>query len=134
VTSNLPPNSGALVKTALDPTVYLISNAQRFGFVSSNVFTALGYKFSSVLTVTTPELDQLSVAPPITSGTQAHPVGTNVLLNRTVYYIGSDNALHPYPSLAVYNSWNIPNDFSTVVQANAADQALPIGTVESARV
>jgi len=134
ITSNLPPNSGALVKTASDPTVYVISNGQRFGFASANVFTALGYKFSSVLTVTTPELDLLSVASPINNGTQAHLSGSNVLLNGTVYYIGTDNALHPYPSLAVYNTWNIANDFSTVVPANSADQALPIGTVETARV
>ena len=51
VAANLPPASGSLVKTA-DPTVYLISGRQRYGFVSSKVFTGLGYKFSSVLTVT----------------------------------------------------------------------------------
>jgi hypothetical protein len=134
ITSNLPPNSGALVKTASNPTVYLISNGQRFGFASANVFTALGYKFASVLIVTTPELDLLGVAAPITNGAQSHLPGANVLLSGTVYYFGTDNMLHPYPSLATYNSWNIPNDFSTVVPANAADQALPIGTVEIARV
>ncbi len=56
IAANLPPNSGALVRTASDPTVYLVSDGSRYAFTSASVFTALGYKFSNVLVVTTPEL------------------------------------------------------------------------------
>jgi hypothetical protein len=132
-TSNLPPNNGALVKTASDPTVYLISNDYRYGFVSAAIFSKLGYKFSSVVVVTTPELDQLLVANPISDATQPHLPGTNIISKGTIYWIGEDYTLHPYPSLVVYNSWNIPNDFSKVVLANAADLALPVGNADVVR-
>jgi hypothetical protein len=130
--SNLPPNNGALVKTKADPTVYLISGNQRYGFASAKVFTSLGYKFTSVVTVTTPELNQLPVATALTTVT-AHLPGTNIVLNKTVYWIGTDDQLHAYPSIAIYNSWNIDDDFSAVVPANQADAALQIGSAETAR-
>jgi hypothetical protein len=135
ISSNLPPNSGSLVKTKSDPTVYLVSSGQRYGFVSASVFTQLGYKFSSVVIVTTPELNQLTIANPLNTinTTQAHLPGTNILINKTIYYIGGDNMLHAYPSLGIYNSWNIPNNFSEVVKANSADQSLQIGSEEQAR-
>src|ERR1022692_3063970 len=57
--SNLMPDNGALVKTAQDPTIYLISGGQRHGFTSASAFTSLGLKWSSVLVVTAPELDGL---------------------------------------------------------------------------
>jgi hypothetical protein len=55
----LPPNDGALAKTAADPTVYLIADSQRHGFTSAPVFLSLGFKFSSVLVVTAPDLSAL---------------------------------------------------------------------------
>jgi hypothetical protein len=134
VAGTVPPASGSLVKTAADPTVYLVSNGERYPFTSASVFTALGYRFSSVLTVTSPELDSQPVAAPIATATAAHAAGVDVLSRGTVYRIGTDNALHPYPSLAVYNSWHLAGDFSTVVPANAADLALPVGVAVVARV
>jgi len=131
--SNLPPNSGALVKTSSDPTVYLISGSQKFAFTSSQVFTKEGYKFSSVVTVSSPELGLVTQGNPISDPTQAHLPGTNIIIKGIIYWISSDNQLHPYPSLAVYNSWNTPNDFSTVVLANTADLALPISSAVVAR-
>lgn len=132
-TSNLPPNGGALVKTLSDPTVYLISNGRRYGFSSASVFIALGFKFASVVTVTSPELLQLPAAPALTNATHSHLPGTSVLLKGTVYWIGTDYMLHAYPSLAIYNSWNIPNSFSGVVTANAADKTLALGSLMAKR-
>lgn len=132
-TSNLLPNDGTLVKTSSDPTVYLVSGGDRYGFASASVFAALGYKFSSVLTVTTRELDQLPVTTALTDSTKAHFPGTNILLDGTVYRIGADGELHAYPSVAVYNSWNVPDDFSNVVPANAEDQTLQVGSMVVAR-
>jgi hypothetical protein len=130
----LLPNDGALVKTAKDPTIYLISNQTRHGFTSASVFTGLGFKWSSVLVVTAPELDQQPLGNTASNASSQHLPGQDINKNGTIYYIGSDNQLHGYPSLATYNSWHVANDFSTVVPANAADTALPVGGLVSARV
>ena len=133
--SNLSPDNGSLVKTKDDPTVYLISNGQKYGFASAKVFTSLGFKFSSVLTVTSPELNNLSLAPTVINTTnQGHNPGVDINVNGTIYWVGPDNLRHPYPSLAVYNSWHIDNDFSAVVKANSADLTLPLGSEVGERV
>ncbi len=129
----LTPGDGALVKSKEDPTVYLISGQQRYGFVSADVFSQLGFKFSSVLVVTNPELQALPLATNLDNGTAAHLAGLDILRNGTVYWLGSGQ-LYGYPSLDVYNSWHIPNDFSAVVPANDADMALPAGGTVSARI
>ena len=129
----LSPNDGALVKTAADPTVYLISNRQRLGFTSEAVFTGLGFQFSSVLIVTTPELNALALGNILNDGSIAHPEGVEINDNGTIYLMGTTTR-DPYPSLDVYNSWNIDNDFSNVVPANAADEALPVGPAVQLRV
>ncbi|MBI5530203.1 MAG: hypothetical protein HY918_01755 [Candidatus Doudnabacteria bacterium] len=131
--SLLTPNDGALVKSKEDPTVYLISNQQRYGFVSANVFTTLGFKFASVLVVTNPELQALPKATNLDNGSAQHLAGLDINKNGTVYWVGPDGQLHGYPSLAVYNSWHLPNDFSRVVPANDADMSLPQGGLVTQR-
>jgi hypothetical protein len=128
----LLPNDGALAKTSQNPTVYLIADQQRHGFTSASVFLALGFKFSSVLVVTAPELDALPMGDVIASGSSRHLRGVNVSSSGTVLFM-DDNSRSPYPSLAVYNSWNLQNNFSTVVPANSADLALPVGPNITAR-
>lgn len=96
------------------------------------MFTALGFKFSSVLTVTTPELERLPVGDVLSDFNLPHPDGLNINEDGTIYWI--DNQIkHGYPSLAVYNSWNKDNNFSTVVAANEADRRLPVGEVVKLR-
>jgi len=131
---NLLPDNGALVKTAIDPTVYLISQNQRHGFTSASVFLGLGFKWSSVLVVTSPELDQQPIGNIISSPSSPHLPGLDINRTGTIYWIGQDSQLHGYPSLSVYNSWHILNDFSNVVPANAADMNMPVGSLVSARV
>lgn len=124
----LLPCSGALVKSTVDQTVYLISNGQRYAFTSAAVFLSLGHKWTSVLLVTNPELQALTKASDISNGSQAHLPGTDINVNGTVYWISSSNTKHPYPSLAVWNSWHKDGDFSAVVTANQADLSLTTGS------
>ena len=120
----LSPSDGILAKTSTDKTVWLISGNLRRGFTSSSVFLGLGFKFSSVLIITSPELNKLSRGANLDNPSSAHPEGVDINLNGTIYWL-HNNTLYPYPSLKTYNSWRVPNDFSRVLLANAADRALP---------
>ncbi|MFA5860034.1 MAG: fibronectin type III domain-containing protein, partial [Elusimicrobiota bacterium] len=130
----LTPGDGSLVKSKEDPTIYLISKQKRYAFTSAKVFLSLGHKWSSVLTVTNPELQVLLKGDNLNNEQAAHLPGTDIVVDGTIYWIGEDNMLHGYPSLEVYNSWHIPNDFTKVVKANAADQLMPIGELVTMRV
>lgn len=133
--SLLLPGDGSLVKSKQDPTVYLVSGQQRYSFTSASVFFALGFKFSSVLVVTDPELQALPKSSSlVNNGSSLHLPGLDINRNGTVYWIGGDNRLHGYPDLATYNSWHVKNDFSKVVPANSADASLPVGEMVVARV
>ncbi len=129
----LLPGNGSLVKSSNDPTIWLISSGKKFGFVSSQVFLGLGFKFSSVLTVTAPELEKLSQGTFLADVTATHLDGVDVNDRGTIYWL-SGGKKYGYPSMEVYNSWHKDNDFSRVVPANSADMALPYGGAVSMRV
>lgn len=129
----LLPCGGALVKSVEDPTVYLISLGKRYAFTSAQVFLGLGFKFSSVLVVTDPELQALSRGSDLNDSSSAHLPGTDININGTIYWIDGAGVKRPYPSLEVYNSWHINNDFSNVVPANSADLVLPVGSSVTSR-
>ena len=122
----LLPQDGILAKTKDDKTVWLISGNLRRGFTSQSVFLGLGFKFSQVLIITAPELNKLAIGANLDNPSAVHPEGVDINLNGTIYWLHS-NTLYPYPSLKVYNSWRVPNDFSRVVPANQADKGLPKG-------
>lgn len=124
----LGPGGGALVKAPNNPTVYLVSDGATHGFTSAKVFLGLGYKFSSVLTIPETQLAALPNGGLVASLTARHLAGADVSSQGTVYYL-DDSARYPYPSLAVFNTWHLQNDFSRVLPANAADLALPVGPV-----
>lgn len=128
----LGPDDGALVKAPGNPTVYLISGSAKHGFVSAKVFTALGYKFSSVLTIPATQLDPLAVGSIISDPSARHLRGNDISDHGSVYFLG-DAARYPYPSASVYNTWNLHNDFSPVVPSNAADLSVPLGPVVTSR-
>ncbi|MDE2312094.1 MAG: hypothetical protein KGJ93_03350 [Patescibacteria group bacterium] len=132
--SLLTPENGSLVKSSVDKTVYLISGQQRYAFTSAQVFLGLGFKFSSVLIVTDPELQALPKAANLSDSLAAHMPGLDINRNGTIYWIGADNQLHGYPDLTTFNSWHLPNDFTRVVPANQADLALPVGKLVGKRV
>lgn len=126
--SMLLPCTGSLVKSNEDKTVYLVSGNTRYAFTSANVFLGLGFKFSSVLLVTNPELQALGRGADLNNASAAHLPGLDININGTVYWIDSNSQKHPYPSLEVYNSWHKDGDFSTVVPANANDMGLTTGS------
>jgi len=72
------PANGSLVKSQEDQTVYLISQGQRYGFISANVFTSLAFKFSSVLVVTNPELQALPYTSNLENPASQHQDGTDI--------------------------------------------------------
>ena len=123
---NLLPADGSLVKSPTDPVIYLISNRQKYPFASAKVFTSLGFKFSSVLTITDNELQYLPFGSTLTNANGNHLPGLDVKLNKTIYWIGYDGQLHPYPSVPIYNSWRVAGDFSMVVPENSKDKKLPV--------
>ena len=129
----LLPADGILAKTATDKTVWLISNNQRRGFTSQSVFLGLGFKFSQVLIITSPELIKLPQGANLDNPSSAHPEGVDINLSGTIYWV-HNNSLYPYPSLAVYNSWRVPNDFSRVLPANKADSFLPKASAIAKRI
>jgi hypothetical protein len=131
---NLLPGDGALVKSPTNSTVYLISQGKKYGFVSGQVFTAQGFSFKSVLVVTSPELDKMPLGPIISDPNAVHLPGVRIVEGSTIYFIGYAGKKHPYPSLDIYNSWNLDNNFSIVVKGNTADSLLPAGEMVSARI
>ncbi|MFA5991421.1 MAG: hypothetical protein WC794_04200 [Candidatus Doudnabacteria bacterium] len=129
----LLPSPGSLVKSKEDPTVFLVTQGERRGFVSEAVFKALGFKFSSVLVVTNPELQALPKGDNLFDPSEAHPAGFDINHNGTIYWIAPDFTRQPYPSVEVYNSWHRDGDFTQVVPANSADLSLPVGGVVEER-
>src|SRR5205823_487777 len=103
-------------------TVWLISNNQRHGFTSEKVFTALGFTFKQVLVVTAPELNKQAKGSNVDDSTKAHLPGINISDKGTIYWIDYNYTKHAYPNLTVYNSWNVPGDFTRVLPANGADR------------
>jgi hypothetical protein len=129
----LSPGDGALVKSPNNPTVYLISIGKKHGFNSEATFRTLGFSFTKVLVVTAPELDKMPRGEVIADPAKPHLPGTDINIQGTIYYIGSDNKRYGYPSQEVWNSWHFDNDFSNVVIANQADLSLPIGEIAPLR-
>ena len=124
----LGPDDGALVKAPGNSTVYAISGGAKHGFTSASVFHGLGYSFSSVLTIPAPQLNGLPDGSLIANAKAHHLQGATVNDHGAIYYLGQSERA-PYPSVAVFNTWNLRNDFSRVLPTNAADLALPIGPV-----
>ena len=76
--------------------------------------------------VSVPELEALPLGSIISNPALRHLRGLNVYDQALVYWLNDGERL-PYSSVEVYNSWNLDNDFSRVVPANAADLNLPVG-------
>jgi hypothetical protein len=92
----------------------------------------LGYKFSSILTIPTPQLSALQSGAIISHPTARHLAGASINSKGTIYFV-TDTSRSPYPSLAVFNSWNLRNDFSRVLPANTSDLSLPVGPTVTPR-
>jgi hypothetical protein len=126
----IPPSDGRLfVSTAASDkgTVYLVSQGQKAGFGSSEVFIALGYNFDRAIN------DDISWVPAtsiINNAAEPHRYGTLVNNSGTVQLMGN-NGVVGIPSLEVFNSWGY--SLADVVPANSADKVLSQTAVLTAR-
>ncbi len=119
--SFITPRNGSLI---LDHgTVYIISGGKRQGFASKEAFLSLGYSFSQVYPADTSFMFTL---PPIETFSQAHPGGTLINDQGTLYVI-KNNTKIGIPSMEVFSSWGYW--LSEQVPANSFDRALPQGAV-----
>ena len=132
-TENLKPGDGALVKKSGDSTIYLIFDNSKHGFTSESVFKALGYSFFNVLEVTANELDALPLGSVVADPNMAHPSGTFINQDGTIFRI-SGGQKYGIPNMDVYNSFNPDNNFGHVVPANDQDRLLPLGSVLDKRL
>ncbi|MGE5298112.1 MAG: fibronectin type III domain-containing protein, partial [Acidobacteriaceae bacterium] len=119
------PKDGTLIKDANIATVYVMEYSLKRPFSSMNVFRGLGYKTGSIKTIDT---SGIVMGIPLTTPSQRHVRGTNVVSNKTIYFLGKD-LRYPFPSKSVYFSWGC--SFSEVVEANSYDLSMGIGPVIS---
>ena len=120
---------GTLVLDSADGrTVYMIgANSTKRGFVSSKVFTALGYSFANLPRI---NLSDYPTGSPIGSSVLAHPDGSLVKEGITIWWIRSGQKVG-FESMTVFNTYGF--SLSRVVKANAADMSLPEGPVVKLR-
>lgn len=111
---------GALVK-GTGATVYLISEGKKRAFASKQAFLNLGYSFKSVLADTEAIIGNVPDGAVIDESAAAHPAGTLVNDNGTVYLVDAMGK-KGIPSVEVFNSYRFT--FSKVVPANSADLTL----------
>lgn len=109
-------------------TCYLITNGQKAGFTSENVFHGLGYSFDHILYG---DVSFLNTADNISTSTIAHQPGTLVNKDGTIYLVGN-NGLVGVPDPTTLKSWGYA--FTDVVKANAADNNLATGGVLPGRL
>ncbi len=128
IIGNVLPADGSLVKSKESGLTYIIENGQRRPFPSLLIFIKSGYKISSIYTISLSELNNIPLGSVINSADVSHPRGVNIKDGNTIYWMGSQTR-YAYPSLAVYNSWNVDNNFTKVVPANAQDRQVPIANI-----
>ena len=108
--------------------VYVMSRTQKFAFTGVDVFTGLGYNFSSTLAA---NLTSVPFGGVIASSTAAHIRGSLINQNGTVLYVGA-NGKYGIPDLATFNSWGF--SFVEVLPASAGDYNLAQAGILPARV
>jgi hypothetical protein len=122
----IPPRNGSLINDK--GTVYLITNGLRTGFSSEKVFKELGFSFSNVYPGDTSFMVTLA---PINSSAMAHPDGTLINDNGTIYVMKNGNRMG-FPSMAVFDSWGYW--MSEAVKANSYDRQAPVSGVIQTRM
>jgi hypothetical protein len=122
----LPPRNGSLIND--NGTVYIITNGTRAGFTSEAVFNGLGFSFSNVIPGDTSFMVTLA---PVGSSGRAHPDGTVVNIDGTLYLIRNGQRIG-IPSMAVFTSWGLK--LNEVVIGNSYDRVLPRGSVIQTRM
>ncbi len=124
-TSFLTPRNGSLIND--HGTIYIITNGERAGFASEDVFKNLGYSYSNAAAGDTSFMITL---PPIASASAIHPNGTAVNIDGTIYLIDNGKKIG-IPNMQVFNSWGFK--MNEAVTANSYDRQAPSGAVLNAR-
>lgn len=96
----------------------LITGGQKAAFVSSEVFTGLGFNFKNAISG---DSSFLTKTTNITSGLEAHRPGVLVNDQGTVRLVSATGLLG-IPDQATFNSWGYTS--SNIVSANSADKTL----------
>jgi hypothetical protein len=122
----IPPRNGSLIND--NGTVYLITNGLRTGFASSQAFLGLGYSFVNAQPGDTSFMVTLA---PINSSAMAHPDGTLINDNGTIYLL-KNNYRMGFPSMAVFYSWGLK--LNEVVPANSYDRSAPVSGILNLRL
>ncbi len=112
---------GTLVKGPSDPLVYLVTNGQKRGFVSGEVFLGLGFKFSNVQSAPQNTFADLSTGANLDSAAVAHPAGVKVISNGAIWLMTTSGRMG-FPSMAAFNSFGY--NLAHVVAANSYDLAM----------
>ncbi|MDE2312380.1 MAG: carboxypeptidase regulatory-like domain-containing protein [Patescibacteria group bacterium] len=115
--------AGTLAIDASDnKTVYMIGdNGTKRGFVSAQVFKALGYSFTNLPKI---NLSDYPSGPVISAAGQPHPDGSLVLDGRTIWWV-MNGQREGFQSMVVFNTYGF--SLKRLVKANSADLALPVG-------
>ncbi len=113
---------GTLIK-ASGPAIYIIEHGKLRPFSSMQVFWGLGYTTLNLKVVAT--LPNMPTGDCICSLSMRHTRGVSIISNGTVYFMGTGYK-YPYPSEAIFLSWN-PEGFRYVVPANEFDLQVPTG-------
>jgi hypothetical protein len=98
VPSYIPPRNGSLIND--NGTIYLISDGQRIGFASAEAFSEFSYSFTNAQPGDT---SFLVTQPPVTSSAIAHPDGTVINENGTLYVM-QNGYREGVPSMKIFNS------------------------------
>lgn len=111
------PRNGSLIND--HGTIYIITNGLRAGFTSDSVFRGLGYSYANVIDGDTSFMVTL---PPINSASRAHPTGTVINQDGTLFFMNAFGEKYGIPNMDIFNSWGLK--LSEVVPANSYDRAI----------
>jgi len=126
----IPPRDGKIVcsdRGSDKGTCYLITNGKRSAFVSSDIFTKLGFSFGKALYGDVSFLEKDS---DITSSTDQHKPGVLINKDGTIYLISS-SGLMGIPNPDILRTWGY--SFSDAVVANEMDKQIPEHSVITPR-
>lgn len=89
--------SGTVLRVSGSPTVYMVANGVLDPIASASVFTAMGYHWSDIQSVSTKP--SLAVASPLTQPQRAYPTGTLLrAANTSPVYLDQNGILRHVPS------------------------------------
>ncbi|MCC7356460.1 MAG: delta-60 repeat domain-containing protein [Candidatus Doudnabacteria bacterium] len=126
----IPPQDGRVVCSDRGSdlgTCYLITNRQKAGFVSEDVFAGSGFSFENAIYG---DISFLSTTSNIETASQAHLPGTIILNNNTIQLV-SNSGLLGFPSFETFLSWGY--DLSMVIPSNSFDTSLVQNSVVGLR-